>query len=102
MKDWDYAKLTHEAAQAGGVEEYVAMIRQAGFSDGKSSMYPWIPVAVGAGWLLKLLIDKAVDAYCEWKEERERLKNDGEMATERLVNMCATHQPNEGEEIVSG
>ena len=70
MKDWDYARLTHDAAQAGGVEEYIATIRQAGFSDGKSSMYPWIPVAVGAGCLLKVAFDKAIDSYRGWKEKK--------------------------------
>lgn len=100
MKDWDYARLTHDAAQAGGVEEYIATIRQAGFSDGKSSMYPWIPVAVGAGCLLKVAFDKAIDSYRGWKEKKARLKNEEEIAKSQLIDMCTSHPSCEGAETV--
>ena len=93
MKDWAYARLTHDAAQAGGVDEYVAMIHQAGFLDGKTSMYPNIPIALVVGWLLKLGYDKAVVVYRGWREERERLKSNEEIAKSQLENMCAPNSP---------
>ena len=98
MKNWDFARLTHDAAQAGGVEEYIAMIRRAGFSDGKRSMYPWIPAAIGVGWLLKITFDKAVDVCKGWEDERIKLKNNEELAKKELANICAPHPSCEGEE----
>lgn len=97
MKGWPYSELTHNAAQAGGVEKYIASIRQAGFSDGKTSMYPWIPVAICGGYVLKWDLDKAVEVYKSWKHKRENLKIEEEVAKSQLVSMCSSSPVCEGE-----
>lgn len=98
MRDWDFARLTHDAAEAGGVDQYIETIRQAGFSEGRSSMYPWIPVAVGAGYLLKLAYDKAANAYRSWKENEESLRREEEIAKVHLEKMYETRSTCEEEE----
>ena len=96
-KDWDYAKMSHEASLAGGPEKWLELTKSEefakGVAKGMSKMAPWLVVATGIGVGGTLLVQKAN----EWAQKRKELKKQSAKDAMVAEAMLISHLKNEND-----
>ncbi|MBO4847785.1 MAG: hypothetical protein J5586_01350 [Clostridia bacterium] len=92
---WNYALLSMKAKEAGGPEELLSLIeeksRMIGFSQGRSSMYPWLGASGAVVVVLStILIVREIKNKNKLKEALA--KNEIAYAKENLIQEIRAHE----------
>ena len=92
-KDWPYAKMSHEASEAGGPEKWVEMIKHDAYENGAEDMQEkmmlWVYVAAGVGALTTFLAQKVKNHIEKKKEEKQKRADSAKEATEKIIEYMA-------------
>ena len=82
-QNWDYAKLSKAAKEAGGPKKYVDLLESASKKAGKMEMLPWIGIAAIGSSLLTVTTIKVANYI---KSKKTATQNEIELAKEDLLS----------------